>query len=90
MDDLILENITQGNYTLVSFSLGNSTLTMNNHTINQDLSYGEILTGRPEAWLVKTNILFMHAITKFQKERQIEVQNNFQDMLGFYDIFNGL
>ena len=35
--------------------------------IYQDLSYGEILAGRPGAWLVKKNIFHMHAITKLKK-----------------------
>ena len=58
--------------------------------LNQDLSYGEILAGRPAAWLVKIIFFVMHAITKFQKRPHIEIQTNFQNMFGFYDSFNGL
>ena len=57
--------------------------------LDQGLSYGEILAGRPEAWLVK-QIVLMHAITKFQKGPHIEIQNNFHNMFRFYDIFNGI
>ena len=42
--------------------------------IHQDLSYGEILAGRPGACLV----------TKLQKGPYIEIQNNFQNMFHFY------
>ena len=58
--------------------------------VDQDLSYGDILAGRPEAWLVTQMFFYMHAITKFQKGPHIEIQNNFQNMFCFYDSFNGL
>ena len=35
----------------------------NYHTVYRDLSYGEILTGQPGAWLVKKDF-FMHPIKK--------------------------
>ena len=47
--------------------------------IYQDLSYGDILAGQPGAWLVK-DMFCMHAITKFQKEPYIEIQNNIQNI----------
>ena len=55
----------------------------------QDLSYGEILAGQPGAWLVK-KMFYMQAIKKFQKGPYIEIQNNSQSMLCFYDSLNGL
>ena len=59
------------------------------YALDQDLSFDEILAGRPGAWLVfKKN--YMHAITEFQKIPHIEIQNNFQSMFHFYDSFNGL
>ena len=36
------------------------------------------------------NMLYMHAIKKFQKGPNIEIQNNFQSMFCFYDSFNSL
>ena len=37
------------------------------HQVYQDLSYDGILASQPGAWLVKKNMFYMHAITKFQK-----------------------
>ena len=34
--------------------------------VYQDLSYGEILSGQPGAWLVRKKMFYMHAITNFQ------------------------
>ena len=53
------------------------------NSIDQDLSYGDILASRPEAWLVKKYMFYMHAITKFQKVPHIEIQNNFQNTFHF-------
>ena len=62
---------------------------MGNTFINQDLSYGEILVGRPGAWLVK-EIFYMHAIKKVKKRTYVEIQNDFQNMFTFYDSLYGL
>ena len=35
--------------------------------LDQDLSYGAILAGRPGAWLVKKIFFYMHAIKKVKK-----------------------
>ena len=56
----------------------------------QDLSYGEILAGRPGAWLVKKIISNMHAIKKVKKGTHVEIQNDFQNMFNFYDSLYGL
>ena len=54
--------------------------------IDQDLSYGEILAGRPGAWLV----FYMHAIKKVKKGIYVEIQNDFQNVFEFYDSLYGL
>ena len=36
------------------------------------MSYGEILAGRPGAWLVKKNIFYMHEIKKVKKELRLK------------------
>ena len=59
-------------------------------SIYQDLSYGEILAGRPRAWLVKKHIFRMHAIKKVKKGTYIEIQNDFQNIFKFYDSLYGL
>ena len=41
------------------------------------MSYGEILAGRPGAWLVKRKKICMHAIKKGKKETHIDIQNDF-------------
>ena len=56
----------------------------------RDLSYGEILSGRPGAWLVKKIFFCMHAIKKVKKGIYIEIQNDFQNMFKFYDSLYGL
>ena len=45
---------------------------MGNSGLNQDLSYGDILAGRPGAWLLKTNIFYMHAIKKVLKKHMLK------------------
>ena len=67
-----------------------SSLEKNYMHIDQDLSYGGILVGRPGAWLMKKKLFYMHAITQFQKGPHIEIENYFQNMFHFYDSFNGL
>ena len=44
---------------------------MNINTLDRDLSYGEILAGRPGAWPVKKIFFYMHAIKKVKKETYI-------------------
>ena len=56
-------------------------------SLNQDLSYGEILAGRPGAWLVKKIYFHMHAIKKVKKGTYIEIKNNFQNMFRFMIAF---
>ena len=52
--------------------------------LNRNLSYREILAGRPGAWLVKKIFFYMHAIKKVKKGTYIEIQNDFQNMFKFY------
>ena len=40
-----------------------------------------LLSGQPEAWLVKEKEFFMPAITKLRKGPHIEIQNDFQNMI---------
>ena len=56
----------------------------------QDLSFGEIFAGRPEAWLVKKIFLLCMQSQNFKIGPHIEIQNKFQHMFRFYDNFNGL
>ena len=58
--------------------------------IYRDLSYGEILAGRPGAWLVKHYFFYMHAIKKVKKGTYIEIQNDFQNMFKFSNSLYGL
>ena len=60
-----------------------------NFQLDQDLSYGEMLSGQPGAWL-EENMLYIHAITKFKKGPHIEIQIDFQNMFHFYDSLYGL
>ena len=52
--------------------------------IYQDLSYGEILTGRPGAWLVKI-ICYMHTIIKFKHVLEIILNFNITSLFNFFD-----
>ena len=50
-----------------------------NNYIDNDLSYGEILAGRPGAWLVK-QICFICMQSKKSKGTHVEIQIDFQNM----------
>ena len=57
--------------------------------LHQDLSYGEILAGQPEAWLLKKKKKKFYACNhKISKGLHTEIQNNFQNMFRFYDSFS--
>ena len=58
--------------------------------INPDLSYDEILAGRPGAWLVKKKNLYACNNKKNYKRTYIEIKNDFQNMFKFYDSLYGL
>ena len=58
--------------------------------LDQDFIYGEILAGRPGAWLVKKKMFYMLAITKCKKRPHNEIKNYFQKMFHFYDSLYGL
>ena len=59
-------------------------------SLNQDLSYGEILAGRPGSWLVKKLFFLYACYQKSKKGTYVEIQNDFQNMFSFYDSIYGL
>ena len=55
--------------------------------LNQDLSYGDILAGRPGAWLVEKTFFICRQV---KKGTYVEIQNDFQNMFKFYYSLFGL